>query len=385
MVSIAWGPLITHAGNQVEGNSDFGGYTVFLVDAVGRVVHRVTDLNKAKQVTGCCPDRLYVASYRGMLPAGAKKLMVVPWFKDSSAMSLAPGESWAMSQGLPSGQKRYNQIKAEFDAMDGNNNSEITMTEITNWRAQQYQLQNPPITYTTEQQQQDIAQFQPMLGDNNMLTMEEFWIIRSNEERRQFEDGMLVMPMAFESAEIVDVQVGSSEEIRGNFSLTMASQADAQAATEDPNFKLAMSSSIATTVAVPEKLVYINSMNVEQGSRRLGLGAARRLQAGTYKVVVDYVIIIPPTYTGVAPTASTIAAIDTNVFVAAINTELQEKGVVLNGNPIQITGMDPIVAPTSSTVTGTPEAGTGGARRQAGMFAAIVAVAMAALMLVETC
>jgi len=291
-------------------------------------------------------------------------MMVAPWFKDPTYQGPLH---------LPTGSEYMASANQSFHQMDANNNSQLTMDEI-----HAHNVAREGQSYTAEERAKEEARVAQLgtMGQDDSFTFEEYWHGMQMMQRTQWEQGMLLLPMGFLSNQIVDLTSGTATELNGDMDLNMASAQEAQTLINDPQAKVALEKSIANVIGINAEYVSVTGITVKQ-RRRLSLDL-RRLN--TVKVTVAYTIILPPTYTGATITPSTVADIDETALKNEINTQLVEQGVT----GVTVASIDPIVAPTQTTVEGIAPA-TGGTRHQAGAFASIIAVIVAAWMLSEDC
>lgn len=155
-----------------------------------------------------------------------------------------------------------------------------------------------------------------------------------------------------------DVSTGSVTKVTGKANLGFSSETDARKFVDHPNSRAVTAQGIAAAAdGVDVAMISIQSLTVTTSRRLSEDSSFRRLS--TVKVVAEYTITIPETYSGPTFTA---AAINTDTLKSAINAEAAKQGMGVTVNAIT-------VDPVTSTVVGTPtESSTGGAHHTTGSF-----------------
>lgn len=203
-------------------------------------------------------------------------------------------------------------------------------------------------------------------GSTSLMIVPDFFL-RDSMGRILRDSATVDLPMG-ELITIVDVEGVATVTVTGSFDATVS---DTAAALASPEFKEAATEGIATNAGVDKGLVSITKMTAvvataDAGGRRLGQ-PARRLAEG--KIKIEYEIIIPEGVTGVdaASVAGKMANVET---LGAAMTASVSKAAIPG---VTVTAVSGAVAVEETLVDPPPEGSTGGAQRQSGVFAVVVA------------
>jgi len=177
------------------------------------------------------------------------------------------------------------------------------------------------------------------------------------------------LPMGVLTEPIIDSTQGMATKVTGSFTIKVS---NAGLFKTNPKINAALREAVADTIAGVEKdnvritnITTVRRLREIEGARKL---AGHVSDAGTVKV--NYEIVLPDTYTGVAIKKSSISP---TKLMTAINTRVAAKGI----SGATVTEAPIVAEPTSATV-GQPKA-TGGALRSASLALAaalVVAVTM---------
>jgi hypothetical protein len=151
------------------------------------------------------------------------------------------------------------------------------------------------------------------------------------------------------SGQLVDVTSGQVTELVSSLTLDGTFSANFDT---DPKVKTALKKAIADNLpGISEDYVFITSVSTASGGRRLS-AMGRRLATAT----CNYKVIIPASYTGAIPTASTLQNSQT-ALTSSINQRMTEQGV----SGVTVNGVTANAMTT--TVIGAPQGTSGDARR----------------------